>query len=287
MFNRILYKAEAKALLKGHWKQPVLVTLILYVLLVVFYIVMWNILAKLMMFSLYYPAVPVPMNTAWVILITSVIFGLLFSVISLAYTGFFFAFDKDQSVSFKTFLNCFSYKGITAALWTLLWLFLWSIPLIAGAIVFFGASVTAEVYGAEIPLSTTVLIIAGMIVYLGGFIILYAKAMSYSMTLYVLAENPGISVRKAMRISIAMTKGSRENVFVMALSFYGWMILAFIPAGLGLLWLMPYMSAAFINAYKALKENALKTNVLNEADFGPSEDVKQLPENTQPDNSGM
>jgi hypothetical protein len=47
------------------------------------------------------------------------------------------------------------------------------------------------------------------------------------------------------------------DLFVMCLSFLGWAILASIPAGLGFIWLRPYMHMSFMNAYHAMLKEAL------------------------------
>ena len=54
------------------------------------------------------------------------------------------------------------------------------------------------------------------------------KTFSYSMTFFVLVENPGIGVKKAMDISKILTNGHKSDLFVMNLSFCGWMILAYL-----------------------------------------------------------
>ena len=51
------------------------------------------------------------------------------------------------------------------------------------------------------------------------------KAYSYSMALYVLAENPGKSARECIKESMEMTNGHKMELFVLDLSFIGWIIL--------------------------------------------------------------
>ncbi len=79
------------------------------------------------------------------------------------------------------------------------------------------------------------------------------KAYSYSMSLFVLAENPAKSARECIKESMAMTNGHKWELFVLDLSFIGWIFL--MPFTLGILgiWLVPYMSATFANAYESLK----------------------------------
>lgn len=93
------------------------------------------------------------------------------------------------------------------------------------------------------------------------------KTFAYSQMFFVLAEYPGIGVRKAMHISKLITRGHKGDLFVMYLSFFGWMILCALSCGIGSLWLAPYMTTSFVNAYLALKNEAIATNVLSPADF--------------------
>ncbi len=102
------------------------------------------------------------------------------------------------------------------------------------------------------------------------------KAFAYSQMFFVLAENPGIGVRKAMHISKIITRGHKGDLFVMQLSFLGWAILSALSCGIGMLWLVPYMETSFLNAYFALKNMAIATNVLSPADFAPKEEDKTV-----------
>ncbi len=79
------------------------------------------------------------------------------------------------------------------------------------------------------------------------------KGFSYSQTLYIVAENPGISAREAIRRSKEMMDGHKMDYFVLYLSFIGWEFLAAFTFGILLVWLIPYMNAAFINFYNDIK----------------------------------
>ena len=65
------------------------------------------------------------------------------------------------------------------------------------------------------------------------------KGISYSMTYYIMRENPGMSGEQAIQRSMAMMRGHKMQYFLLFLSFIGWAILALIPAGLGFIWLIP------------------------------------------------
>ena len=88
------------------------------------------------------------------------------------------------------------------------------------------------------------------------------KAFSYSQTLFIINEYPKIGIRKAMKISRVMTNGYKGELFVMCLSFLGWIILSCLSFGIGFLWLIPYMESSFTNCYIELKDIALKSGTI-------------------------
>lgn len=79
------------------------------------------------------------------------------------------------------------------------------------------------------------------------------KALSYSMSMYILAENKGKSARECIAESKELTDGHKMELFVLALSFIGWGLLCTITLGIALIWVAPYMLATMANVYKSLK----------------------------------
>lgn len=82
-------------------------------------------------------------------------------------------------------------------------------------------------------------------------------AYRYSQAYYILADNPETGVLEALDRSKQLMTGHKWRLFVLQLSFLGWAILAVIPFGLGLLWLMPYVSASAAVFYRHLIEEPL------------------------------
>ncbi len=95
----------------------------------------------------------------------------------------------------------------------------------------------------------------------------FVKAIAYSMMKFVIVENPGISIRKALKISRILTDGHKGDLFLMYLSFTPWILLTVISIGIGSLWLLPYINTCLANAYNSLKEEALRMGKLVPADF--------------------
>lgn len=81
------------------------------------------------------------------------------------------------------------------------------------------------------------------------------KAYEYSMIPYLLAENPNLSADEAFSLSKQMTTGQKMDLFVLDLSFLGWIILGLICCGIGILFVLPYPEATRAEVYLNLKES--------------------------------
>lgn len=88
-----------------------------------------------------------------------------------------------------------------------------------------------------------------LLFYIPGII----KAISYSMSMFIVAENPGISSREAIRRSKEMMHGHKMEYFVLGLSFIGWALLCGITFGIAAIWVIPYMQATLVNFYNNIK----------------------------------
>ena len=79
------------------------------------------------------------------------------------------------------------------------------------------------------------------------------KGYSYSMAMYVLADNKGKSAKECIAESKAMTEGHKMELFVLDLSFIGWYLLSALTCGLALLYLVPLLNATHANVYETIK----------------------------------
>ncbi|MBQ2754131.1 MAG: DUF975 family protein [Clostridia bacterium] len=79
------------------------------------------------------------------------------------------------------------------------------------------------------------------------------KSISYSMAMNILAENKGKPALECIKESKEMTKGHKAELFVLSLSFIGWILLGYVTFGIALIWVIPYMETTLINAYHSLK----------------------------------
>lgn len=86
------------------------------------------------------------------------------------------------------------------------------------------------------------------------------KALSYSMTYYILSDNPGTPAMEAIERSQEMMRGHKWQLFCLQLSFIGWYLLIGITCGLAAIYVAPYMASTTAAFYQKLKEeNAPQT----------------------------
>ena len=78
-------------------------------------------------------------------------------------------------------------------------------------------------------------------------------AFSYSMTFFILADDPDISYSDALEKSKRMMYGYRWKYFFLSLRFFGWALLAVLTLFIGFLWLMPYMYVSYAKFYEDVK----------------------------------
>lgn len=81
------------------------------------------------------------------------------------------------------------------------------------------------------------------------------KSYSYAMTDYILRDNPELKDNAAIELSMQMMQGYKMKLFLLHLSFLGWIFLSILTLGIGLFWVIPYMYSAQTAFYEDLKQN--------------------------------
>jgi len=241
MFNRKQYKNFARQQLKGRWTVPVLMTLIIVVISCLF-----EIPDCLRIFSgpdfqalLNYTgdsleevmALSESVNSNSTSILTTIIQVIVSGILEVAAINVYIKMSRSpEPVSLKGFIEGLNNwaRALLGALWQLLWVFLWSLLFLIPGIV---------------------------------------KAYAYSQMFFIITEYKDVSVTKAMRISMLITKGHKWDLFVMDLSFLGWAILCGLTLGIGALWLEPYMNMSKVNAYHAMLKEALESGLLKPEDL--------------------
>lgn len=158
----------------------------------------------------------------------SIIIFILSAPLALGLIIFSLKFKRRESYSVSTLFDGFKQFGSAVGLylWMVLWTVLWML----------------------------LLIIPGII-----------KAISYSMSFYILADNPSVGIRNALNLSKQLMDGFKWKFFVLQLSFIGWAILSILTLGIGLLWLIPYVQISMANFYDDVKGHAADNNIFVES----------------------
>ena len=78
-------------------------------------------------------------------------------------------------------------------------------------------------------------------------------ALGYSMTFYILADEPLIKPQDALKKSKSMMDGHKEKLFYLCLRFFLLALLCILTLGIGLLWLVPYVHVTMAKFYDDVK----------------------------------
>ncbi len=82
------------------------------------------------------------------------------------------------------------------------------------------------------------------------------KSYAYSMAYFIKLDHPEYTATQAITESRKLMKGHKMNLFLLDLSFLGWMIVGALCLGIGTLWVTPYQYAARAEFYKEITGNA-------------------------------
>ena len=170
-------------------------------------------------------------------------------------------YNKRQEMTLKPLLYAFRH-----CYWRVIGVFLLKC-LILGGIGLAGGVVFGLLVGFAVVLGNAFLLAFSLLI---GYTVLaltvvavIVKAYGYAMTGYLLADGNQLSVRETLGRSKQMMEGNKWRLFSLQISFIGWMLLALVfTLGLGLIVVVPYMSAAEAAFYRELAHGGKKPSFL-------------------------
>jgi uncharacterized membrane protein len=175
-------------------------------------------------------------------------------------------------------------KTVGSMLWMNLFLFLWGlialVPLFAGATFFIvqiiGSSMDWPGYGlphlfnrwtgahwANLSILSLIILVS-LLMSLPVII----KRYSYRMTPWILADNPQIGYKRALRLSMDLTSGHKWDIFILDLSFIGWYLLGLMACGVGVIFVTPYYLAVQAELYARLRRIGCDKNLCSMEELG-------------------
>ena len=93
-------------------------------------------------------------------------------------------------------------------------------------------------------------------------------AYRYSMSLYIILENPDMGANAALAESSRIMNGHKWEYFVLQLSFILWALLGVVTFGIALLWVTPYMELTYAAFYNRIKPQVVAEGAMNDATAG-------------------
>ncbi|MBQ5999835.1 MAG: DUF975 family protein [Treponema sp.] len=231
MFDRKKYKKYAKLQLKNRWKIPVFMTLICSIIIILLeapdFKEFYEDYIRLMDSSI----AQISNNSSFYSQLRMMISMLIEYVILFAQLHVYIKISRSPApIYFQDFIDGFNLwsRGILAGLWESLWTFLWSLLFIIPGIV---------------------------------------KHYAYSQTKFLVTEYQDLSITKAMKVSITITHGHKADLFIMDLSFIGWLLLCALSCGIGIFWYVPYKTMTMTNAYHSLLKDAISLGIITSEDL--------------------
>ena len=99
------------------------------------------------------------------------------------------------------------------------------------------------------------------------------KSYSYAMAFFIKVDHPDYDWSTCLKESDSMMKGHKGELFVLDLSFIGWIIVAMFTLGIGLFWVSPYMECTRANFYACLAAQSERAAASQPADpFVPTDE---------------
>lgn len=108
----------------------------------------------------------------------------------------------------------------------------------------------------------------GQVLFLVLFLLIYGLILAavcllvylnYGLVYYVMADHPDMGVFQSLGETHRIMKGNRFRFLVLQLSFIGWKLLVILTAGIGALWINPYIRCTFAMFYLDIREPEVET----------------------------
>ncbi len=149
----------------------------------------------------------------------------------------------------RTFINLKNNWGKLIAYFILLYLIVIAVAALFVGIAFVISIALSSIDGMSV-LSGLVL----SLISVGSGVSVAIIQLMYSMTPYIIHDNPNISVKEAFRMSRIMMKGHKEDLLLLQITFLFWCLLGLVTFGIALLWVQPYMYTAQAAFYEEIRE---------------------------------
>lgn len=191
---------------------------------------------------------------AFVPIIGTVIQWAIAGPLALGFMAYYVGLHRGESVEVGTLFNGFSRFGqglgiyfITAVL----------VGLVAMAAAIPGGVMILLAYnGHPIPEESPLFIGGVFVAVIPALVAGFYMYLRYALVYYIANDYPELGVMGSIKRSVDLMQGRKGKFFALMMSFIGWHFLGLLAFGIGLLWSMTYMWAAFAAFYDDIGEEA-------------------------------
>lgn len=230
-------KANARKALAGKWGKAAILTLVYTIIVFVI-----NFVCRL---------IPIVGGIILFVISTPISYGLLVSFMKL---------KRNEDVNYTDFLNLgfSSFSKVWGVFGNIILKMILPICLLVIFIILLVVSLGGSIASAIITESSSgvagfgFLAFISIIGYIASLIYVIVKGFLYSLSYYILNDNPNMNGKEIVGMSENLMKGNRWKFFWLGLTFIGWAILAGFTFGIGMLWLMPYIMVSMVCFYEDL-----------------------------------
>ena len=280
MIDRKKYKNFALMQLKDRWTVPVLITLVILLIENLFSIPdRINTMNSLSIedihniskysFAEFMRLFAGKPKNQLLTFILQIILMMVQGVLTLASINVYLKMSRSPDpVSFSDFIEGFNDwgRGILGVLWMFLWLIIWGLIMIPVSIL---GSFFVMLFMDTLPMAVNSAFIITLS--LLALIPMFIRSIAYSQFYYILSECPDISIPKALKLSIKITKGYKWEIFKTILSFLGWFVLAGLTFGIANLAVQPYYRMTMTNVYHGLMKTAIENHTVQPKELTANE----------------
>lgn len=112
-----------------------------------------------------------------------------------------------------------------------------------------------EIYKTNFSRAFLVQFLVGLFTFLWTLLLIIPGIImgyAYSMSVYIANDNPELSEMDAIKKSRELMNGHKLELFLLDITFIGWIFLCILSFGIGFLWIGPYIQAAHAEFYRVL-----------------------------------
>lgn len=229
-------RKKARKALEGNWGKAILIGLAYF-----FFVLILNTLERIFFKT---PSLSLSYSVIELLILVPLAFGLAFTFLKLKRNEFTTTFDFITE-GFSRFS-----KVWTITLWVIVKMLL-PICCFIMAIILFSVLLALQV-------KLLYVVIIAIIAYIACIVYAISRGLLYSMVYYIAYDNPELSGKEVVKKSEELMRGNRGNLFLLELSFIGWIFLGFLTLGIGLIWVVPYLQVTVACFYDELTKSNVK-----------------------------